>query len=144
MSNYAYNHNCILPDFQSYLRSYYVGKDKSAKESIDILLTMGDVEQVKKMQRVITMCEQVYPAVHQILPYVANAFRTHEFFINFWRINIPDKTGRNLNELTLWAIATKHCVAIEQANIGRKSPFEVCLKVYPSRKPSYVDKTKEA
>jgi len=96
MGNDAYNHNCILPDFQSYLRSYYVGKD---------------------------------------------AFRTHEFFINFWRINIPDKTGRNLNELTFWAIATKHCVAIEQANIGRKSPFEVCLKVYPSRKPYYVDKT---
>jgi hypothetical protein len=139
MGNVAYN--WIWPDFQTHLRRYFVDKDESAKEQIDRLRTLGNLEQLKKMQRVFTMAEQVNPAVQEILPYVTNAFRTHEFFVNFWRISIPYKTGRNLNELMLWAIATKHCVAIEQTN-NRKRPFEVCLKVYPSRKPYYVDNTK--
>jgi len=127
-------------EFNLRLYHYFVLKDQSAREQIDEFVNASNLEDMKKMQRVITMCEQVSPAIDELLPSCPYYYTTHNFFINFWRINMDEECNHNLSELTLWAIAEKHRVAIDHEEASNTISPNFALKVYPSRKPRYTDK----
>ena len=127
-------------DFHLQLYNHFVQGDVSARDRIDKVVAESNLEQMKKRQRVLTLCEQVRPAIEEILPYCPYPYAAHTFFVHFWRIDLDKRISRNFSELTFMAIAVKNGVAIEHVLVQRKHHYDLFLKVYPSRKPGYFDK----
>jgi hypothetical protein len=126
-------------DFQVYLARYFVDGIEEARTRIDKLLAQGNYDQIKKKRRALTLAEQVKPAVEEIESHI-DGVTTHDFYVNFWRIEITIRASRNLNELPLHAIAVKHGIKIEHVAPFRNAPLQRCLKVYPSSRPRFANK----
>jgi len=126
-------------DFQVYLGRYFVDDLTAAKTRIDEMLLRGTTTQMRRKARTFNLCEHVKPAVDELEPHI-KPIHTHDFFVNFWRIELDRWVGKNLNELPLHAIAVKHEVKIELVAPFRNDKRQRCLKVYPSTRPRFANK----
>ena len=126
--------------FQIYLSEYVVEDNESAKKKVEELLTKGNQHQIKRKRRALQLAEQIRPMFEELEPHIGRISQ-HDFFVNFWRIELNYNVNGQLNEIPLMALAEKHGVNIDLVKPFRRNTNKLALKIYPSNKPRYRDKT---
>jgi hypothetical protein len=124
-----------------YLSTYLVDGSPPARKKLDELLTTGYRQQIRRKQKALALCEQLRPMYGELEPHV-RPIEQHDFFVNFWRVELNYNVNGKLNEMPLMALAVKHGVNIDLVRPFARNTRKLALKIYSSNKPRFADKTK--